>query len=76
MVSLGIALRQLAAQRNVAVLYTNHSVGGDRDADGYSGEETKPALGMSWRNQRAPCPAHSCLALSDPLASHKRNLLR
>lgn len=55
MVSLGIALRQLASQRNVAVLYTNHSVGGDRDADGYSAEETKPALGMSWRNQRASC---------------------
>eukprot|EP00240_Pyramimonas_obovata_P006233 CAMPEP_0118954552 /NCGR_PEP_ID=MMETSP1169-20130426/58431_1 /TAXON_ID=36882 /ORGANISM="Pyramimonas obovata, Strain CCMP722" /LENGTH=315 /DNA_ID=CAMNT_0006902205 /DNA_START=134 /DNA_END=1081 /DNA_ORIENTATION=- len=50
MISLGNSLRQLALDRQVTVLYTNHSVGGSRQEEQPTAE-AKPALGVSWKNQ-------------------------
>lgn len=43
MISSGFLLKQLAHEHNIAVLVTNHVVGGD---DG----NPKPALGESWKS--------------------------
>lgn len=43
MVSTGILLKKLADEHNLAILVTNHMVGGD-------GGTLKPALGESWRS--------------------------
>jgi len=43
MVSMGIALKKLALENHLAVLITNHTVGGE-------GGQPKPALGESWKS--------------------------
>nr|POE73570.1 dna repair protein rad51 like 4 [Quercus suber] len=43
MISAGYLLKKLAHEHNIAVLVTNHTVGGD-------GGISKPALGESWKS--------------------------
>lgn len=55
MLSIGFLLKKLANEHNIAVLVTNHTVGGERGS-------SKPALGESWK-----CIPHVRLFLStDP----------
>jgi hypothetical protein len=59
MQSLACTLRALAQDAGVAVLVTNHTVSGrEGDAPG----SLKPALGETWKSQRAwaACPDCAC----------------
>ncbi|KMZ70615.1 hypothetical protein ZOSMA_198G00150 [Zostera marina] len=62
MVSIGFLLKKLAYEHNIAVLVTNHTVGGERGS-------SKPALGESWK-----CIPHVRLFLSNDRETYIRNV--
>ena len=62
MQSLACTLRALAQDAGVAVLVTNHTVSGrEGDAPG----SLKPALGETWKSQRA-CPSRRAATVQAP----------